>query len=67
MWNSELKAIYDSIHTTNRRMNMSIWKCCDCPYLARKEKSPWGHYWYCEKFKTKKDYNQSACGDMKGK
>lgn len=46
---------------------MSVRKCSDCPYLERKEKAVLGHYYFCNKFKTKRDYNQEACKDMKGK
>jgi hypothetical protein len=46
---------------------VAIWKCSECPHLERKELVPWGHYYLCSKFESKRDYSQSACDKMKGK
>ena len=48
---------------------MAIYKCNQCPYFEKKE----GGFllsaatYYCNKFKTKIDYNKSVCDYMKGK
>lgn len=47
-------------------MIMAIYKCKDCPFFEKKGSWP-GTYYYCNKFKTKVDYNKSVCSDMKGK
>ncbi|MFZ3158489.1 MAG: hypothetical protein WA124_13400 [Smithella sp.] len=48
---------------------MAIYKCKDCPFFEKKGGGGLlsAATYYCNKFKTKVNYDKSACAEMKGK